>query len=266
MIVQNIGVATTSGTNCANGGINGGETDGQGLILDRFDVLGFTSPVTIENNLFVGNGGMGFHQFINGTGGSPTNIYVRNNTLYGNNQDPGQCSYTIGEMGLNNAGAATAVDNIFAATIAGKCAFPGVFALYTSGVFPQSLIDRNWMWNYIDSVNNLAISWETGYACLTGPRIPSPGTGNTTHSICPNNVVANPAFAGPTVTPGQWFCSGFTDTMACAATTIAHFTPTAGGSTNFGFTHVAAVDQFNSTPFFRNVLHALPAALNPHGF
>ena len=266
LMVQNIGVGTTAGQNCVNGGVSGGETDGQGLILDRFDILGYKAIVTIENNLFVGNGGIGIHQFINGAGGSPVNVYVRNNTLYGNQQDPGECAYTTGELSLDNAGTATATDNIFAPTIAGKCAFPGVFAQTTAGIYPASLLDRNWLWNYVDSTNNIAISWETGYACLTGPRIPSPGTGNTTRQICPNNIVADPLFTGPTATPGQWFCSGFSDTMACAATTIARFTPTAPGSANFGFTHTTPVDQFNSTPFFRNVLHALPAALNPHGF
>ena len=192
LITQNIGIDTTAGQNCSSGGVSGGETDGSGIILDRLDILNYTAALTIENNLFVNNGGIGIHQFINGTGGSPVNVYIRNNTSYGNQQDPGECAYTTGEFSLDNAGTTTLTDNILSATIAGKCGFPGVFAQKTAGIYPQSILDRNWLWNSIDHTNNISISWDTGYQCLSGSPIGSPGSGNTTHSICPNNVVADP--------------------------------------------------------------------------
>ena len=80
------------------------------------------------------------------------------------------------------------------------------------------------------------------------------------------SLVKTLLLTGPITVPGQWNCATFADTRACAAATLTAYTPTASGSSAYGFTALPAVDTWNSTPFFRNVLHNAPAALNPHGF
>jgi hypothetical protein len=263
----NIATNTIDGNNCANGGASGGSTDGQGFMIDRPDVFHYTAIIVAENNLAVANGAPGFHQFVNGTGGMPQNVIVRNNTFFGNLQDPNFCPFTDGEVQFNNGGVVTVTNNIMVATLSTKCGggTVGIYAQSTESVQPATILDKNWLWNTALSTN-ISVNWNSGYSCLSGAGVPNPGRNSNGHVYCSGNTVADPVMAGPTTTTGQWFCSGFSDTQACAAPMIARFTPTASGSSTFGFTAPTSVDQYNSTPFFRNVMHALPPALNPHGF
>ena len=94
------------GANCASGGVSGGATDGQGIIIDRPDANNYTGVYTIENNLFVGNGSAGFAEFVNGTGLFPSNIVYRNNTSYGNLADPTVSGFLLGDIYIHNLGRA----------------------------------------------------------------------------------------------------------------------------------------------------------------
>ena len=213
-------------------------------------------------------GGPGFHQGVLGSISYPQLTIVRNNTFYGDNLDPNNRPFAYGEMVLDQIGTILATGNIAVSTLYTKCGggILGVFAQALSGALHATVFDLNWLWNTANSAY-ISSSFNTGYSCASGPGIASPGQGSTTLLYCPGNTVADPQMVGPTAAPNtQWFCSGFSDTQACAATVIGHFTPTASGSTAFGFRALAPTDQWNSTPFFKNVLHALPAALNPHGF
>ena len=256
---QNVVVTTWSGVNCAGNGQGGGETDGQGYMLDDLFQHNYLGLVVLENNLAVGNGGAGWH--IN----SFTVTRVRNNTFVGDIQDPNNCPNTIGEM-WTNAGIATVTNNIAVSYIYRRCSALQAFAQDIEGMSSGTIIDLNWLWNTADNTQ-IAVTWNSGFGCANGSQVPNPGQNSYNSLHCPGDVVGDPLLVGPTAPPNsEWVCSGISDTWTCTAAFRARFVPTASGSSGFGFMVPVAADQYNSTQFFKNVYHALPAALNPHGF
>lgn len=61
---------------------SGRVTDGNCIIMDRFDLVGYTGRTLIENNVCIENGGRGVHSY------GSSNIVARNNTLYHNMWSP----------------------------------------------------------------------------------------------------------------------------------------------------------------------------------
>jgi hypothetical protein len=266
LFTLNMAWNNVNGSNCAGGGVSGGNTDGQGIIIDRPDVNNYTAAITVEGNLLISNGGPGFHQGALGPV-YPRIVTVRYNTTWGNAKDPLFCPFTTAESNLNEAGVATVTNNILMATVGVKCGGSStVYATQTSTVSPTTIVDNNWLWNSANSAN-ISITWNSGISCASGPGISSPGSGKHTSAYCPGNTVADPVFSHPTI-PAQPTCSGTADTIACATAMgiIANFTPTANGSTAYGWLAKIPSDKWNNTAYFRNVLHVLPASLNPHGY
>ena len=272
LITQNIANKNVDGPSCAGSGV---DTDGSGLILDRLDIYSYTPMVTVERNLWIGNGNAAFHFFNNSTSPitNPTSnfVMVRNNTGYGNTADPDWCPYSSGEFQVNNYGRAQISGNVIYTVVNELCgANPGtgagIFTMFAATTSAGTLYDANWVWNAGNSTY-VQVNWASAVVgCNDGTTLPIPTSSGNNNFFCSGNTVADPVFAGPVAIPDNWNCTGFADTWACAATTIAAFTPTASGSTAYGFTVPTPTDQYNSTPFFRNVLHNVPAVFNPHGF
>ena len=97
------------------------------------------------------------------------------------------------------------------------------------------MIDQNWLFNAGTVPAQIQVNFGGSIiACSTGPNLsPPPSSGTFTTTYCPNNVVmTDPVFASPAI-PGQWFCTGFADTQACAASVLASFAPTASGASAY---------------------------------
>ena len=113
-------------------------SDGNGIIIDDFlhtqnPGVPYTPATLVENNLAVNNGGNGIHIFLS------QNVTVRNNTAWGNVQDPKHCGgYEIGSiLAVNvqfydNLAYATGHTNCNGATIAGLTVLAGGSAVGTT--------------------------------------------------------------------------------------------------------------------------------------
>lgn len=75
--------------------LKGTITDGNCIIIDELDVVGYQGSTLIENNICVENGGRGVHMFYS------SNVIARNNTLVGNGWSPDLISGR-GEMTAGN--------------------------------------------------------------------------------------------------------------------------------------------------------------------
>jgi hypothetical protein len=110
------------------------------------------------------------------------------------------------------------------------------------------------------------IYWDGPITCLNGTVGANPGSNNNTTVGCPQTITGqNPSF--PNVAdPGEVNCTGQPTTLACEAALISGFTPANANAVPYSFTTLAPHDANDDTPFFRNVFHQMPSALNPYGY
>lgn len=206
-------------------GCNGATTtsDGEGIIFDTWDVHPYTGQGVIEQTVTWGNGSSGIQVFETQSTSAPR-IFVFNNTVYGNYQDPSHAGSTMGELTIQNAKTSPiSITN----------------NLLQSSVKTPGNAKRN-------SANN------TGgnvYASLIGAPYPTTVTSNFMKSlqtscdaVCDSadsaiawngykygaNTYAAPGFANPaglpTTAPN---CAGYSTTTACmiGAGVVANLTP-----------------------------------------
>lgn len=199
----------------------GAPIDGEGLIFDTFDgsQTGLPTPyaaqAVADNNIFVANGGRGLIAVGNKTGSGPfSHIYLRRNTLWGNNTDLNQTGTYCGELLISAAQNVEAQLNLAQTTSSTGCGSNLLYVYYVGASYST-----------VNLSNNL------GYSA-SGQNI---GTNNNTgFTSGPNNTFSNPQFANPGA-PGVPSCGNFSSVPACMATVIANFTPKNPAAAGYGY-------------------------------
>ena len=189
-------------------------TDGEGIIMDTVNTNGYNQQVAIENNLVFLNGGRGIEQNAN----AAAHVYIKNNTIYGNNGDSSQNYYYCSDLQLGNQTYYTTTSNNLVATnSANGCG--GNTPLYAVGVLNSPTTTNVVENSFIDGINGNDMTF---YG--------SPGVTNG-----PNNIVGqSPAFANP-VNRGAPNCSGAANVPACMTNVIADYTPANATAKSYGY-------------------------------
>lgn len=205
-----------------NGLCNSGvPQDGDGIIFDTFDgdqtgtPIPYRGQALADNNILVGNGGRGFVTVGNWEGTAPySNVYIRHNTIWGNNTDTRQNASYCGDLLLSYVRQTEAYDNLVQSTSATGCGSNTLYAFFVGYGFSTDLI-----------YNNFGIG-------VSGQNL---GTeNNQSFTAGPNNTFSSPSFANP-VTPGAPSCGSASSVPNCMATMIANFTPTATAAASYGY-------------------------------
>ena len=185
-------------------------TDGQGINVDTVNEYSYSGQIVIDNNISVFNGAAGIQSFLN-RGSSPNaRIYIRYNTVYGN-QNGRVNANPCAEINLNHSLSSTVYSNLVKTGAATGCR--GTIGIYAIGVTSGDSTDVIYG-NALYSVAGNNISGATG------------GPGNLTGT--------NPNFVNP-VLPSAPNCSNASSVPNCMATVIANFTPRSAASTAYGY-------------------------------
>ncbi|HTZ59272.1 MAG TPA: chitobiase/beta-hexosaminidase C-terminal domain-containing protein [Acidobacteriaceae bacterium] len=207
----------------ANPCAGGMPTDGEGLIFDTFDgdqggLPSYAAQAVADNNIFVSNGGRGLQVGNNSIGSGPfATIYLRHNTVWGNNGDRNQnTSALCGELSLFRTVNTTATSNLAETNQVTGCGDNPIYAFYVWGGNGTDDVDQNW-----------------GYA-VSGTT--SSGLYNSSgFSFAANNIFGqNPQFPNPVAPPAP-SCGGTSNVPACMATVIANFKPANTAAASFGY-------------------------------
>lgn len=225
----------------------GNTTDGEGINLDTFDYsnnsgTAYIRQGVVQNNIAVSNGGRGVYVENNKAGASAAPIYFLYNTAYGNNKQATQ-TFCVGngDIGVQAAFNTTAQHNIAMTDAANGC----------SGV-------AKWAFEFANGNNTVFINTNWAYSAAGNTLFAS---NNGSGAYGSNTTGTNPAFSSTTV-PGAPSCTGQTNTATCMATLIANFTPTAGGSTAFGYQTVSSTSITDA--LFPQWLCTNTAVMNPN--
>jgi hypothetical protein len=196
--------------------------DGEGIIFDTLDgsVSGIASPygaqVLADNNILISNGGRGLEVGHNDAGAPPNaTVYIRHNTLWGNNRDENQNTQGCGELSLNRTSNSVATYNLSVTSSPTGC---GYFAIYPLAVTQSNGTDQ--------VTHNLAYS-------PSGTNLESWDNGSFSYGST-NTVGIDPRFANPVV-PGAPYCGGTSSAANCMAPVVANFTPGAAAALGFGY-------------------------------
>ncbi len=205
----------------ANPCAGGAPSDGEGVILDTLDGSqgGLPSPyaaqVVVDNNILIANGGRGFQVFNNSAGSAHAAIYVRHNTVWGNNGDLKETNNLCGEMLISASLNVQEFFNIAATNATKGCGGYPLYAYYVANGGPADLVYDDIGYSATDTDSDIKDS--TGF------------------SYGPNNLFGtDPSFANATA-PEAPSCSNASSVPNCMAKVIADFTPTASGSTGYGY-------------------------------
>jgi hypothetical protein len=230
-LIPNDGPDTSSGTHVFVAGyfgyknINapsgaGCNTDGEGLIFDSWACGKFTHQGVAEQNVWWYNGGPGFEVFPNClANGDRAQVYVFNNTSYGNAQDPKHIG-SSSDVLLHNIAPVSAYgssysvfDNIFVSTEA------------TSGNAGKAPVNTAAFWLTNSSTSLVSatgnIFWQSNPGKSTTAGNPNTdvwasGVHNTISFPFGTNTYQSPDFANPNGLPtGAPNCNGYTNTTAC---------------------------------------------------
>jgi hypothetical protein len=200
----------------------GTPTDGEGIIFDTFDNrLGgsptpYAAQALADNNILVGNGGRGMVVADNNYGTAPhSNIYIRHNTISGNNLSTDQNATGCGELELNMTTLTQATYNLVTTKNATGCGTNPIFALAVSS--SDGTVQMNNNFAYSPSGNNTTI-WDSG-----------------TFSYGSSNILGiNPGFSNPTI-PGAPNCVTASSVPNCMASLVSNFKPTASAAAGYGY-------------------------------
>jgi hypothetical protein len=206
----------------ANPCSGGTPSDGEGIILDSFDGRwsGFSpyrAQALVENNILVANGGPGLEVAYNDQGAAPfASIYLRHNTLWGNNGDTNQNGTYCVQMLLDSAFNVQASDNLAVTGRQLGCGANPVYAYFVgSSATTTDVISDSWGYSAYGANDQAA--------------------GSTGFSFGPNDTFGtDPALANP-VAPSAPSCAGATSVPNCMASLIANFTPGAPAAGGVGY-------------------------------
>ncbi len=207
----------------ANPCAHGKPTDGEGIIFDTFDgdqgglPVPYAAQAVAENNILLANGGSGLEVNYNSFGKNPfASIYVRNNTMWGNNGDQNQASRPCAEMLFESTFTSQALMNLAMTASKNGCgANPEYAFLVEESPTSTDLISQNW--GYSSSGTNDGILNSGGF------------------SYGPNNYFGiDPSLANP-VPPGEPACAIYSSVPECMASVIADFTPRNAAALAYGY-------------------------------
>ena len=220
----------------------GCNTDGEGVIFDSWSCTKYTHQGVVEQNVWWLNGSAGFQVFPNClSNGDKPQIYLFNNTSYGNGQDP-KHSGTTPDLYIHDVLPTTAngtyyniQHNIFVATLA-TSGSNGKAPVYGAGV-------------YVDNANSSLVNvsgnyiWQSNPGTKTTAGNPNTdvyvnGSHNMTSFPFGTNTYGNPGLANPgglpTTAPS---CGNYTNTTDCmnqGYNVAANLTPS-GGAAGLGY-------------------------------
>jgi hypothetical protein len=223
-------------------------TDGNGIIFDTFDgsTSGLTYPygaqAVAENNMLLGNAGMGIAVSHNNTGQPPfATIYIRHNTMWGNDAGRDENWTGCGELTLARTTKTIATYNLAATNNATGCGYNPIYALAVS------LSDGS-----VQVTNNFAYS-------ASGYNLQSWSNGTFSYGSS-NTVGVSPDFPNP-IQPGPPNCGGKLNAANCMWPVTEGFTPREKAAAGFGYQNARSVGSYD--PLFPQWLcHAnLPQGL-----
>lgn len=195
-------------------------TDGEGATFDTFDnsfntgAPAYLQQSAMENNLFIGNGGNAVVIGNNNVGaGAP--IFVEHNTTYGNEQSPTRdfCGGQ-GEIAINAAFNVTSTGNLAMTSGAEAPCGDDVYTFSMNAGNNTDVVSGNWLYSAAGNTTFLSGSGSFAYGS--------------------NTTGTSPGFAVTTI-PAAPSCSGTANTVACMASAITEFTPSASGASAFGY-------------------------------
>ena len=199
----------------------GCHTDGEGLIFDSWACGKFTHQGVAEQNVWWYNGGPGFEVFPNClSNGDRAQVYVFNNTSYGNSQDPlrtgSSSDLLIGNVKpISGSGSLYSVfDNLVVSTEA------------TSGNAGKAPVYATEFWLINGATSSLVSAtgnyfWQSNPGTATAAGNPNTDVWttaghNTTSFPFGTNTYRNPNLANPKGLPTSApNCNGYTNTTAC---------------------------------------------------
>ena len=200
---------------------NNGEDDGGGgLIFDTFDgsqggfAAAYVAQAVAEDNIFVGNGAAGFSIQNNVAGATHAPVYVRNNTIWGNNVDATSTDALCDELLINSAYATSMTGNIVQSNVTSACSNHTVGAFFSYQGNATDTVSGN----FFDAVSGQ----HTGSYDSAGFVV---GT---------NTLGVSPGFASSKV-PAAPSCAGSASVPACMASLVADFAPKAAGTAGLGY-------------------------------
>jgi hypothetical protein len=235
----------------------GCNTDGEGLVFDSWGCSNYTHQGVAEQNVWWYNGGPGFEVFPNCMqNGDRANVYVFNNTSYGNAQDPKKVG-SSSDLLLQNiaplsayASSYNVFDNIVVSTEA------------TAGNAGKAPVYAGAIWLSNSSTSLISVKgntfWQSNPGKVTTAGNPNTdvwvsGIHSTTSFPFGTNAYQNPLFANPNGLPrGVPNCSGYTNTTACmneGYDVAADLTPMRAGAVS-GLSGYLAPGPCATDPFF----------------
>jgi hypothetical protein len=220
-------------------------SDGEGIIFDTFDgsqghlPQPYAAQAVAENNILFMNGGRGIEVF-NNNGSSSAAIYIRSNTVFGNNRDTHQNASYCGEILTSSAKTVQTSLNLAVTNAANGCGNFPIYALYIGSGNGSDSISNNFAFS--QQGTNTGVNNSSGF------------------SFGSNTVGTSPGFPNA-VDPGAPNCGAFASVPACMATVISNFTPQAAGAAGMGRQSVQT-QQANNPQFPQWLCNTnLPAGL-----
>lgn len=190
-------------------------TDGQGIILDSWDINTYTGQGAFENNV----------TFLNGAGGiridatTLAKLYIKNNTTYGNNGTTASSVSECGEIASQGSENLEVYLNLLVTNSATGCAGVTNYVFFVQTPFLATIFYNNF--GYSSAGNNTGQSGGFTF----GPN---------------NTFGTNPQLANPPLTnPGAPNCGAFVSVPACMAGIISQFVPQAMGTDGYGYQPVS---------------------------
>jgi hypothetical protein len=230
--------ANVDGNPCAGGT----PTDGEGIIFDTLDGLGYTQQAVMENNVSFLNGSSGLR--VDKTTTAP--VYIVNNTSFGNNTDTNLDSSWCGEITLQQADGVQVSNNVAMTNSAIGCGANPNYALYVAEGDNTDVVANN----FADGISGL----NAGQNASTG------------FSFAASNILGvNPQFVSPPMTnPGPPNCTGTGNVAQCMSSTFAGLLPQASSAVGLGILPLGGA--VTSDPLFPMWLCnvALPSGLIPN--
>ncbi len=205
--------------------------DGNGIILDTLDGSTSSEPrpysgqAVVQNNIAIGNGGVGIRLYGNNRGKGPfSKIFVVNNTAWGNSQGKYQAGNPdCGEIQMYFA------ENVLASKNLAVTNQSGCYGIAST---PNSAFDA------VNQTASSSIEDNWGYAVPIGSAVnasPWPYIPSSPFKVSNNNKFGEePMFLHPEV-PGRPECSGKVNVRHCMAKIIEDFTPRVQAARNYGY-------------------------------
>jgi hypothetical protein len=200
--------------------------DGEGFVLDTLDgsqgrlASPYSQQIVVESNIAIFNGNSGIS--VEGGGNTAAPVYIRNNTVYGNNKDANQRNPDCGQVRL-----AANPNTVESSQVFGNLSMTSQATGGACGTRRSQYVYSVYNGNSTDAVYG-----NFGYSAAGNNTQSGSSSGFTFGSD--NTFGTNPAFANP-VDPGAPKCSGYSSVPACMATVIANFTPTNATANTYGY-------------------------------